>query len=663
MEMILSLIGLLIMAVVLAVVVALPILALTQFFQIKQRLQTLEREVRQLRKKASAAAGPTLATEEQGAEAEVVPIVELAPQPAEPAEPRHERKRRHEPDPVRTEPDWARLEAWLGMRGLGWAAVVLLLFTGGFFLKLAFERGWIGELGRIMIGVGLGTLLCVGGWGCHRRGQTLFSQMLTSAGIALLYLTTFATFGFYRLINQQQAAPFLMILVAQAFTLAALYRAPAIAIMAVVGGLLNPILLDTGADRYRELFVYLGILSAGVVTAGLFRRWWGVTTLALVGTHALFWFWYDKSYHPAKLDACLLFQGALFTLYLGQAMVVHVWQKQRANVEDLLRLLLLTVLTSTAGYQLLDPQFPLWMGTFAVGLAIVFALLASLVNRFRAADEPLLLVLIALAMALLAAVFPLQCDAAWIAVGWAVQGLTLWWFGLRVRARLLYGFGAAFLVLALGRLLLVDTVAQPPHVDPFIPIFNRYGLPAAIVAGSLIAAALLQRRTRPVPFSVDFLVMRCLGLAGVVTLWIVLSIETYDFFVVRADLGSPGAQALLTPREREMPQQELQQIFYERGEHLRLTAQMALSALWAVFALVQLAVGLRLQHPPLRWLALGLFALTLGKVMLIDTSRLDGMYRVGAFFALSLMMAAGAWAYQKLRHVLAETETDHEPNV
>jgi hypothetical protein len=38
--------------------------------------------------------------------------------------------------------------------------------------------------------------------------------------------------------------------------------------------------------------------------------------------------------------------------------------------------------------------------------------------------------------------------------------------------------------------------------------------------------------------------------------------------------------------------------------------------------------------------------------MLIDTERLHGFYRVGAFFALSLMMAAGAWAYQKLRAAL-----------
>ena len=53
-----------------------------------------------------------------------------------------------------------------------------------------------------------------------------------------------------------------------------------------------------------------------------------------------------------------------------------------------------------------------------------------------------------------------------------------------------------------------------------------------------------------------------------------------------------------------------------------------------------------------------------GKVMIVDTEHLDGMYRVGAFFALSLMMAVSAWAYQKLRQALlaADLEKEHVPS-
>ena len=306
---------------------------------------------------------------------------------------------------------------------MGWAAVLLLLISGGFFFKVIFDRGLIGELGRIMVGVGLGVLLTVGGWFCHRRGQWIFCQMLTSAGITLLYLSTYATFGFYQLLAQDRAAPFLILLIAEALVLAALYESPAIAVMAVVGGLLNPILLHSERDQYVGLFTYLVILNAGVVGLSQFRRWWVVTTLALVGTHGLFWSWFHEHYHPGKLDACLLFHMGIFAVYLGQTIVLNAWRKKSANIEELIRVLVVGGLAATAGYVLLDDRFHLWMGAFAVGLAIVYALLAVLVSRCHEKNERLLFVLLALSMAFLAAVFPLQADAAWIAVGWGVQGL------------------------------------------------------------------------------------------------------------------------------------------------------------------------------------------------------------------------------------------------
>ncbi|HZZ80159.1 MAG TPA: DUF2339 domain-containing protein [Gemmataceae bacterium] len=637
--------GLCMLAVAVALL-ALPVIALLQTAQLKDRLRELEREVNHLRLEKS--------TPNDSIEGEEAPATEQAP-------PR-EHRRQHKPHPRPRSPDWTKLESWLGVRLLGWAAVILLLFTAAFFLKVLFDRGLIGELGRIMIGIGVGSGLAVLGWVCHRRGQWIFSQMLTSGGIIILYLSMYATFGFYDLLPQTRAAPFLMILVAEALLLAALYQAPAIAIMAVVGGLLNPILLHTERDQYVGLFSYLVILNAGVVVLSLFRRWWIVTTLAIAGTHGLFWLWYFERYHPGKLDACVAFHLALFALYLGQTIFVNAWRRTRINVEEAIRLLLVAGAAANAGYWLLDDRYHLWMGTFAVGMAIVYALQAWLVSRLHAPDETLLFLSLAVSMAFLAAVFPLQADAAWIAVGWAAQGLALWWFGLRVHSTFLYALGAAFLALALGRLLLVDTLTGSPHIDPFIPILNRYGLPAVLVAFSLIAAALLQRHTHPAPDTPEFVIMRLIGLSGVVALWIVLSIETYDFFVVRSNLASPVVLSNLTLEERELPRAVLQDRFAQWDADLRLTAQMSLSVLWAIIALVLVAFGLRLQHRPLRWLGLGLFALTLGKVMLVDTDRLHGMYRVGAFFALSLMMGAGAWTYQRLRHVMAPVaaEDEHE---
>src|SRR6516165_9739083 len=172
-----AILGTLCTFLVVAALLGLLVFALIQFSQLKTRLQKLERDVNKLRTNVSAT--------EIVAEAESVPVVLPVPAAA-----RHgERKTRHKLPPVDTAgPDWTKIEAWLGVRALGWAAVVLLLITAAFFLKLVFELGLIGELGRAMVGVSVGTALCIGGWFCHRRGQSVFCQMLTSAGIALLYL-------------------------------------------------------------------------------------------------------------------------------------------------------------------------------------------------------------------------------------------------------------------------------------------------------------------------------------------------------------------------------------------------------------------------------------------------------------------------------------------
>src|SRR4030095_1229496 len=133
-----------------------------------------------------------------------------------------------------------QLESMIGRRWLGWAAVALILFATAFFLKYAFDNRWIGELGRVAIGVAAGVIMTALGFKYHRRVWRIFSQILTGGGIVLLYLSAYAAFGYYNLVPQKAAFSYLAILVAEAAGLALLYNAPAIAIMALVGGFATP---------------------------------------------------------------------------------------------------------------------------------------------------------------------------------------------------------------------------------------------------------------------------------------------------------------------------------------------------------------------------------------------------------------------------------------
>jgi uncharacterized membrane protein len=520
--------------------------------------------------------------------------------------------------------DAAAVEEWIGKRGLGWAAVILLLFATAFFLKYAFENEWIGELGRVSIGVIAGVALCVVGLRYHRRGWQVFSQMLTSGGVVLLYVATYGAFAYYHLLPRSQAGVFLVILIAETLALAAIYRAPAIAIMAIIGGLLNPYLLHTGIDQYQALFLYLFLLNAGAIGLVLWANWPAVATVALLGTQLLFWGWYGEHYHPEKLGAALTFQLGLFALYLLPDVLSRPVSLERLEIhlERLARLLLNALFIAVAGYVLLDEDYHVWMGSLALGMASVYAALAwHLLRRHQDQLWPFF-VATATSMGFLAMVFPLQANAAWIGVGWAVQGLALWWFGLRIRAIPLRVIAAVFLSVAVIRLLTIDI----PWLgrEPFIPVLNKFCIPGLVIAACVLGVAAAARWLPEGrgPGEKEIAALACL--AGVGLIWLLLSVDTYQWWIVR--IRRPGADAVA----------------------LRRSAQTSLSVLWAAYAAVILTLGFRTGTGILRWAALALFALTLGKVFLVDLAGLPGFYRVVAFFVLSLMMGAAAWGYNRI---------------
>jgi uncharacterized membrane protein len=240
------------------------------------------------------------------------------------------------PATVRPSINW---ELLIGRKALGWVAVILLLFGTAFFLRYAYENQWIGPIGRVAVGVLAGAGLLFGGWKYHRRNWRVFSQMLSSAGVVVLYLAVFSAFGYYQLVPQRVAGAFMLAVIVESALLAVLYRAPALAWMSLIGGLLTPLLMESESDQYQALFVYLAALSAGTVVLAHWKNWFGMGTVALLGVQGIFWLWYHGNYHPEKLGWAIGFQAAVYGLFIAHSLAAHVFSPRRANYEDLFRLL------------------------------------------------------------------------------------------------------------------------------------------------------------------------------------------------------------------------------------------------------------------------------------------------------------------------------------
>jgi len=514
----------------------------------------------------------------------------------------------------------ADLESIIGRRWVGWIAIGLILFATAFFLKYAFDNRWIGELGRVAIGVAAGLGLTLLGFKYHRRGWRIFSQILTAGGIVLVYLSVYAAFGYYHLLTQKAAFVYLIILVAQAAGLAILYDARAIAMMALIGGFLAPVLLRSDRDQYRTLFGYLAILDVSALA--LPKRWIGVNSLAFVGTHLLFWMWYGERYHPRKLGAVMTFQAGVFLIFLLAPIGRRLFRRERPTIEDLCLSPANAFVFFATAYHLLNFDYHDWMGVFAIGMALIYAGTSKVLLDRKATTEWELLVMVGVALTFVTVAIPIQLKANWITIAWSAQALVMMWAAMRIRSTRLMVPAYALFVLALGKLILWDT-----HYNraPFTPVLNKYFLSSLVVVGMLFGAAALHRRwqdeRRPVPEIVNVVIL----MLAIATLWFIVSAETITYF---------RAQALALKE-------------YEDVRHQLWLGQMALSVLWSVYGAVLAIVGFIRRSAPVRWAALGLFALTVVKVMLVDIAELRQLYRIVAFLVLGLVLLLVAWGYHK----------------
>src|SRR5262245_40173553 len=94
------------------------------------------------------------------------------------------------------------LERWIGTHWLLYVGGAAIVIGIAYFEKLAFENHWIGETARVLQGAAAGAALICTGWYFVRRGYALYGQMLAGCGAAALYVSTYAAFNFYHLIDR-----------------------------------------------------------------------------------------------------------------------------------------------------------------------------------------------------------------------------------------------------------------------------------------------------------------------------------------------------------------------------------------------------------------------------------------------------------------------------
>jgi uncharacterized membrane protein len=255
-----------------------------------------------------------------------------------------------------------------------------------------------------------------------------------------------------------------------------------------------------------------------------------------------------------------------------------------------------------------------WALTIAVLiLAAVHLAIERALPQKKTSGLPVTRIIFAgLALTFVTLAIPIRLDGRWITIAWAVEGAVLIWSGLRIRVPALRAAGFLLFTVAACRLAFI-----PLPADQFI-LNARFATFVITVACFLLACYFARTEGADLGANEQFAYLATAIAANIYAL-AALSLEIWDYFDRTTSVG------------------------IDRG----LAQQFALSSLWLVYALGLLAAGISKKSAVLRWQALALLGVVIGKVFVFDLSFLQRFYRIISFLLLGLALMLISYFYQR----------------
>ncbi len=503
-------------------------------------------------------------------------------------------------------------EAVIAGRWLNYVGILALLFAVTFFLKYAFDNDWVGPRGRVGIGLLMGSALYPWSHWLLDRGYKYFSEGIAALGAAVLYLSLWAGWHYYAVFSQSTAFA-LMIVVTAATMIVALGRnSERIAFLALIGGLLTPLLVSTGENHEVALFTYLAILGAGVLGIAWVRNWKSLPPAQFVATLIYFWGWYSDFYRADELTTTIVFATMFFILF-ATLPVIRSWREGELTGLESGIVLVNSLAYLVALRQMLWPQNR-WALTVAV-LALAAAHLGAerLLPEKRGEELRVARILYAgLALTFVTLAIPIRLDGRWITIAWGVEGAVLIWSGLRVHFVAMRWVGFVMFAVVAGRLAVVSIPAGDFLLNARFATF-------AIAVACILAACYFASTAWPDLSEAEKTAHRISAIGANILALVALSLEFWDAFGRMPSLG------------------------IDRGH----AQELALSMLWLVYALGLLGAGLWKKSQAMRWQALVLLGVVIVKVFLFDLSFLEKFYRIVSFALLGLALLLISFYYQR----------------
>ncbi len=522
--------------------------------------------------------------------------------------------RQEEPPPA--PPARRDLENIIGGSWFNWIGIIAFTFGVAFFLKYAFENEWIGPAGRVTLGAAAGLSILFFADRLRARGLRQYAYVLSGGGILILYLSIYAAFNFYRLVEQPVAFVLMALVTMVAVLLSVRHDALAIAILGLIGGFLTPLLLSTGRDNQIGLFTYVALLDAGVLALAYFKRWRSLDFMSFACTTLMFFGWHFAHYRQEKLWPTIFFLTLFFLLFTSLAVAHNVLPRRRTRWPDLLLVICSATLYFGASYTLLDEAgYGRGLGAYALTVSGFYGLLFLAAWTRNRQDRLLVYGYAGAGVTFLTMAVAIQTDQHWVTIGWAAEGLMLTWVGLRAKESAARHAALMVFAVAVGHWFAWDVrdFAFREGAAEFVPLLNRRALSCAALVGALLGSAWAYRRENEneVEAGERSVIGSFFAMMGALMAFTLLTLDVNDYFNARLVRVAPENWA--------------------DGRFVENTRQFSLTTLWTFYGAALVALGLARRMRLLRFGALLLLAATVLKIFLFDSRYYAAEWHVPVF--------------------------------
>ncbi len=224
------------------------------------------------------------------------------------------------------------LEQTIGLKWAGWVGAVVLVIGAALGFKFAYDQGWLGllpdgpKVGLLALcGIGL---LAAGEY-VYRRINQLSAAGLFGAGVAVLFLASYAGHAWYGLFAQSTAMALMGASALTGILIAGRADLVSIAVLAIIGGNLAPVVLGGRAavTPFLCYLLFLQLMALALCAWQARPKWWVLRGVSLVSTSLWLTYLASRAYSDPSISAPITTTFTILFAVIYQAELLFTRRK------------------------------------------------------------------------------------------------------------------------------------------------------------------------------------------------------------------------------------------------------------------------------------------------------------------------------------------------